>query len=81
MLWGFLLNVLSRANAGVRAIEEEAHNKQDSHSSGSGYQPERKYAFRPAASPGHRRSAIRVAIGDSTVGIWGFFTAHGINLS
>ena len=81
MNWGFLLDVLSRANAGVRAIEEEAYNKKNGHAACSGNQPERKNAFRPAASPGHSRCAIRVAIGNSTVGIRGFLSAHRIILS
>ena len=70
-------NRSGRTNAGVGAVEEEAHNEQNGHSACRGNQPERKHALSPAASPGHGRCAIRVAIGNSTVGIWGLLAAHG----
>ena len=70
-----------RTDASVGAVEEEPHNEQNCHSACRGNQPEGKHALSPAASPGHGRCAIRIAIGNSPVGIWGFFSAHRIILS
>ena len=72
---------LCGAYAGVGAIEEQANDKENGHSACSGNQPQRQNAFSPAAFPGDSGCAIRIAIGNATVGIWGFFSAHGVSLS
>ena len=72
---------LCGAYAGVGAIEEQSNDEENSHSACGGNQPEGKHALSPAAPPGHGWCAIRVAIGNATVGIRGFFSAHRIILS
>ena len=68
-------------DSGVGTVEEQAHNEQHCHSTCCSYQPKGQHTFGPPTSPGHSRCAIRIAIGNSTVGIWGFFSAHRIILS
>jgi len=56
-----------RTHTHVRAVEEEAHHKNHSHTAGGGYQPEWQNAFGPAGPPGDSGATIRETIRDPAV--------------